>query len=167
MRLKFGLNSKYWMAAAGVCVACVLVLITAYWLTGRGGHGAKNGAPHLDFNKDVQPVLASNCFSCHGPDPAARKAGLRLDLAETAFKKRPGHRDAIVPGHPEQSELIARIESTDPHHLMPQTAEGEAKPMKAADIAVLKPTMDAPASKAGKPQQPKPHPTYARAPQPA
>jgi len=138
MRLKFGLNSKYWMAAAGVCVACVLVLITAYWMTKRGGHGAKNGASHLDFNKDVQPVLASNCFSCHGPDPAARKAGLRLDLAETAFKKRPGHRDAIVPGHPEQSELIARIESTDPHHLMPQTAEGEAKPMKASDIAILK-----------------------------
>ena len=138
MRFKFGLSSKYWMAAAAVGVACVLVLVTAHWMTKRGGHGAKNGAAHLDFNKDVQPVLASNCFSCHGPDPAARKAGLRLDLAETAFKKRPGHRDAIVPGHPEQSELIARIESTDSHHLMPQTTEGEAKPMKAADIAILR-----------------------------
>ncbi len=67
-----------------------------------------------------------------------RKAGLRLDLGESAMKKRPGHPDAIVPGHPEQSELIKRIESTDPHHLMPQTAQGEAKPMKPEEIATLK-----------------------------
>src|ERR1035437_663421 len=66
---------------------------------------------HIDFNQDVQPILASNCFSCHGPDPEMRKAGLRLDLGEAAFKKRPGHPDAIVPGHPEKSELIKRVES--------------------------------------------------------
>jgi hypothetical protein len=92
----------------------------------------------LDFNQDVQPILASNCFSCHGPDPAARKASLRLDLEESAFRKRPGKPDAIVPGHPEQSELVRRIESTDPHQLMPQSTEGEAKPMKPREIAILK-----------------------------
>jgi hypothetical protein len=93
---------------------------------------------HLDFNQDVQPILAARCFACHGPDPEMRKAGLRLDLAEYAMKKRPGHPDAIVPGHPEQSELIKRIESHDPHHLMPQTSQGEAKPMSAGEIATLK-----------------------------
>ena len=93
---------------------------------------------HLDFNQDVQPILASNCFSCHGPDPEMRKAGLRLDLEESAFKKRPGHPDAIVPGYPEKSELIKRIESTDPHHLMPQNSQGEAKPMKPQEIAILR-----------------------------
>jgi Protein of unknown function (DUF1553)/Protein of unknown function (DUF1549)/Planctomycete cytochrome C/Concanavalin A-like lectin/glucanases superfamily len=96
------------------------------------------GAQHLDFNQDVQPILASRCFSCHGPDPEMRKAGLRLDLAESAFKKRPGHPDAIVPGYPEKSELIKRIESHDPHYLMPQNPQGEAKPMKPEEIAVLK-----------------------------
>ncbi len=100
--------------------------------------GAGQGSQRLDFNQDVQPILASNCFSCHGPDPEMRKAGLRLDLEESAFKKRPGHPDAIVPGHPEKSELIKRIESKDPHYLMPQSAQGEAKPMKPADIAILK-----------------------------
>jgi hypothetical protein len=99
---------------------------------------AAHGQQHLDFNQDVQPILAANCFSCHGPDPEMRKAGLRLDLEESAFRKRPGHPDAIVPGHPEQSELIKRIESKDPHHLMPQSSQGEAKPMKAADIAILR-----------------------------
>jgi Protein of unknown function (DUF1553)/Protein of unknown function (DUF1549)/Planctomycete cytochrome C/Concanavalin A-like lectin/glucanases superfamily len=102
---------------------------------------AGSGGPktrQIDFNQDVQPILASNCFSCHGPDPEMRKAGLRLDLGESAFKKRPGHPDAIVPGHPEKSELIKRVESKDAHYLMPQSPLGEAKPMKAADIATLK-----------------------------
>jgi len=97
-----------------------------------------SAARRLDFNQDVQPILASRCFSCHGPDPEMRKAGLRLDLAEWAMKKRPGHPDAIVPGHPERSELVKRIESKDPHHLMPQTAQGEAKPMKPEEIAILR-----------------------------
>ena len=107
-----------------------------YWAINRSDR--TQYATHLDFNQDVQPILASNCFSCHGPDPEMRKAGLRLDLEESAFRKRPGHPDAIVPGHPDQSELIKRIESTDPHHLMPQSPQGEAQPMKPADIAVLK-----------------------------
>jgi len=92
----------------------------------------------LDFNQDVQPILAARCFSCHGPDPEMRKAGLRLDLAEYAEKKRPGRPDAIVPGHPERSELIKRIESHDPHYLMPQNPQGEAKPMGDSEIATLK-----------------------------
>jgi mono/diheme cytochrome c family protein len=101
----------------------------------RSVAGAKQ---HLDFNQDVQPILAARCFSCHGPDPEMRKAGLRLDLAEWAMKKRPGHPDAIVPGHPDQSELVKRIESKDPHHLMPQNPQGEAQPMKPEEIAMLR-----------------------------
>ncbi len=104
----------------------------------HGRHAQAVAGQHLDFNQDVQPILASHCFSCHGPDPEMRKAGLRLDLAEWAMKKRPGHPDAIVPGYPEKSELIKRIESHDPHYLMPQNAQGEAKPMKPEEIAVLK-----------------------------
>ena len=112
-----------WMATAAGC---------------RSGQAHRAAAHRLDFNQDVQPILASNCFSCHGPDPEMRKAGLRLDVSESAFAKRPGHPDAIVPGHPDRSELIKRIESKDPHYLMPQNAQGEAKPMKPAEIAILK-----------------------------
>jgi mono/diheme cytochrome c family protein len=118
----------------------MLLLAAALLIPVMGCHSrqAAGGTQHLDFNQDVQPILASNCFSCHGPDPEMRKAGLRLDLEESAFRKRPGHPDAIVPGHPERSELIKRIESNNPHYLMPQSAQGEAKPMKPADIAILK-----------------------------
>ena len=127
--------------AASCASALILLLASALVGMTAGCHGrqARVAAPqHVDFNQDVQPILASNCFSCHGPDPEMRKAGLRLDLEESAFKKRPGHPDAIVPGHPEQSELIKRIESKDPHHLMPQTSLGEAKPMKPEEIAILR-----------------------------
>jgi Protein of unknown function (DUF1549)/Planctomycete cytochrome C len=115
----------------------VALLATTVGCNGRRSSGTQSQG-HLDFNQDVQPILASNCFSCHGPDPEMRKANLRLDLEESAFKKRPGKPDAIVPGHPDSSELIRRIESKDPHYLMPQSSLGEAKPMKTADIAILR-----------------------------
>jgi hypothetical protein len=114
-----------------------LVLI-AILLSGCHNSSINMGNRSLDFNQDVQPILAARCFSCHGPDPEMRKAGLRLDLAEYATKKRPGRPDAIVPGHPEKSELIKRIESRDPHYLMPQNPQGGAKPMSADEIATLK-----------------------------
>src|SRR5215831_6370043 len=115
---------------------CRLLLIVFAISVAAGCH--RKQARHLDFNQDVQPILASRCFSCHGPDPEMRKAGLRLDLAEWAMRTRPHHPDAIVPAHPEKSELVKRIESTDPHYLMPQTARGEAKPMSAGEIRILR-----------------------------
>jgi Protein of unknown function (DUF1553)/Protein of unknown function (DUF1549)/Planctomycete cytochrome C/Concanavalin A-like lectin/glucanases superfamily len=127
---------------ANLLVPKPLVLLLAALLgTTAGCHEQRNraaGAQHIDFNQDVQPILASRCFSCHGPDPEMRKAGLRLDLAEAAFRKRPGHPDAIVPGDSGKSELIRRIESKDPHRLMPQSAQGDAKPMKPEEIAILR-----------------------------
>ena len=97
--------------ALSLCLAGLLLSAITGCHTKQSSQAAARPSQHLDFNQDVQPILASNCFSCHGPDPEMRKAGLRLDLEESAFRKRPGHPDAIVPGHPEQSELIKRIES--------------------------------------------------------
>jgi hypothetical protein len=116
--------------------ATVLSLLAAFALSTLGG--CRRTQSRLDFNQDVQPILASRCFSCHGPDPEMRKAGLRLDSAEWALRKRPNHPDAIVPGHPERSELVKRIESKDPRYLMPQVAQDEAKPMNAGEIATLR-----------------------------
>jgi Protein of unknown function (DUF1553)/Protein of unknown function (DUF1549)/Planctomycete cytochrome C/Concanavalin A-like lectin/glucanases superfamily len=118
-------------------VIAVALLATAAGCS-RNHSSVSQTQQHLDFNQDVQPILASNCFSCHGPDPEMRKANLRLDLEESAFRKRPGKPDAIVPGHPDSSELIRRIESKDPHYLMPQSPQGEAKPMKPEEVAILR-----------------------------
>jgi hypothetical protein len=71
-------------------------------------------AGDLEYNRDIRPILAENCFACHGPDSAARKAGLRLDVPEVAREAL-----AIVPGKPEESHLIERIFEGDPRRLMP------------------------------------------------
>jgi hypothetical protein len=85
---------------------------------GRPAPAAKSPA-RVQFARDVLPVLSANCFACHGPDDKARKAKLRLDLAETAFRKLRGGGRAIVPGHPEKSELVARVFSPDDRERMP------------------------------------------------
>jgi hypothetical protein len=80
--------------------------------------GAEPLPEKVEFNRDVRPILSDNCFACHGPDPAKRKAGLRLDTEEGAFAKR-RRRQAVVPGRPEKSEAFLRITSADETERMP------------------------------------------------
>jgi hypothetical protein len=73
----------------------------------------------VQYARDIQPILSSHCFTCHGPDEKMRKAGLRLDQRETAIKELKSGSHAIVPGDSKNSELIARIFSTDASERMP------------------------------------------------
>ena len=83
-----------------------------------------------DFQREIRPILSNICFKCHGPDQDERKGGkegsggLRLDTEEGSRADLDGAR-AVVPGHPEQSELIARILSDDPDELMPPPKSGK------------------------------------------
>ena len=88
------------------------------------------------FNRDVRPILGEYCFHCHGPDPAARKEGLRFDREEGFFGKREDGGPTVVKGHPEKSPLFERITATDPDEIMPPPKEH--KKLKPAEIAVLK-----------------------------
>jgi hypothetical protein len=78
-----------------------------------------SSASALDFNRDVRPVLAQQCFTCHGMDDKARKGKLRLDLSESAYGKGKSGEIAIVPGKPDASEVVKRILSTDEDEVMP------------------------------------------------
>jgi hypothetical protein len=80
--------------------------------------GPSRAEPPVDFTRDVRPVLARSCFKCHGPDPKARKGKLRLDDRADALRDRGGYA-VIVPGDPDQSELVARIEDEDDTVRMP------------------------------------------------
>jgi Protein of unknown function (DUF1549)/Protein of unknown function (DUF1553)/Planctomycete cytochrome C len=71
-------------------------------------------APPVSYGRDVRPILSENCFFCHGQDPNQRKAELRLDTREG---QREG--DAVVPGKPDASELVARILSNEALKRMP------------------------------------------------
>lgn len=94
------------------CVPAVLLAIAPMWAIG-GSPEIKNPSP-LEYNRDIRPILAENCFACHGPDSASRKGDLRLDRREAAIES-----GALVPGDLEASELIARITSNDHDEVMP------------------------------------------------
>lgn len=75
----------------------------------------------MDYNLHVKPVLSDKCFSCHGPDKAKQKAGLRLDIQSFAFAELPESpgKVAIDPGNLDGSEVFHRIMSEDPSYRMP------------------------------------------------
>ncbi len=75
----------------------------------------------IDFNSQVKPILSDKCFQCHGPDQAKQKAGLRLDVAASAYDELPDNpgKFAIKPGNLQKSELFHRIVSNDPDFMMP------------------------------------------------
>ncbi|HET6408310.1 MAG TPA: DUF1549 domain-containing protein, partial [Chthoniobacteraceae bacterium] len=92
-------------------------------------------AAPVDFNREIRPIISEKCFHCHGPDKESRKAKLRLDLRDEALKDRDGIR-AIVPGRPDDSDLIVRIASKDPDEVMPPPKEHHE--MSAKEIEVLR-----------------------------
>ena len=75
----------------------------------------------VDYSRDIQPLLTSNCYACHGPDEKTRKAKLRLDVSEAAVKK------AIKPGDSAHSPLIERVTTDDPDEVMPPPAVKKAR----------------------------------------
>ena len=75
-------------------------------------------AEKLQFDRDIRPILSDKCYACHGPDPAVRQANLRLDTKEGAFSAPSGY-PIIVPGEPENSELVLRITHEDINQRMP------------------------------------------------
>ncbi|MBT7981622.1 MAG: hypothetical protein HN584_03570, partial [Akkermansiaceae bacterium] len=89
---------------------CCLLLATGIILMTES-----QAAEKIEFNRDVRPILADNCWSCHGPDAGNRKAKLRLDMRESAIK------EVIVPGKASQSPLAQRILSEDDDEIMPPT----------------------------------------------
>ncbi|HWA83256.1 MAG TPA: DUF1549 domain-containing protein, partial [Fimbriimonadaceae bacterium] len=113
----------------------VLVCCLGIFAAGISAIPAAPKKKKIDFNRDVRPII-DKCLTCHGHDPKAVMAGLRLDVRESATSKLKDGKIAIVPGHPEQSELIARINSTDDDEKMPPPSSN--KILSAEDKATLK-----------------------------
>lgn len=93
-------------------------------------------AAPVSYSRDIRPILSSKCFKCHGPDDAARQAGLRLDTFEGATGPAKSGLKALVPGDASQGELLKRILTHDEDDRMPPPQMGP--PLDEAAVAKLK-----------------------------
>src|SRR3954452_3829399 len=78
----------------------------------------------IEFNRDVRPILSDKCFTCHGPDAAAKKVPFRLDSEAAAKAALRGGNRAIVEGNAGSSELVGRITATNQALRMPPVYSG-------------------------------------------
>ena len=111
----------------------VYLAIGALFLSATSASAAER---EIDFGRDIRPILSGKCFHCHGPDPETREGGLRLDQAEAASAELDSGGIAIVPGLPDESELIARIMTDDESIRMPPPEIG--KSLSAAEQKLLR-----------------------------
>jgi mono/diheme cytochrome c family protein len=112
-------------------------LFAAVALVPRGdvlGNDKPAGVRQVSYLREVRPILAQHCFQCHGPDEAARKAKLRLDLKDHAFAGRHGGK-VIAPGKPDGSLVWERVAAKDDDTRMPPPG---TEPLTAAQKATLK-----------------------------
>ena len=90
----------------------------------------------LSYSRDVLPILAKNCFACHGPDEAHRQADLRLDQREGALAALPSGEWAVVAAKPDESELLRRVVTDDADLRMPPAKHGP--PLTPEQVAILR-----------------------------
>ena len=120
MNLRARIFPKKQLLAAALLAATLLVLPAVLKTT------------QIDFNTQVKPILNKKCISCHGG--VKQKAGFSLMTREDALTPTESGSPAIVPGKPDESELIRRIASHDPEERMPYHEE----PLSSEEISVLR-----------------------------
>ena len=121
-------SSAALLFAVSIAVACASA--------GQSDRGHGTTAARVDFARDVRPILADRCFACHGPDERARKAGLRLDLAEGAVAEMESGSRAVVPFDVDASELVRRVFAHDDDEVMPPPEH--KRPLSEAEKATLR-----------------------------
>ncbi len=112
-----------WLAAIATAAVCIAAA------------PARALAAGPDFEREIRPILAEHCGHCHGVDPQTRQGGLRLDIRDSALAGGDSGTPAIVPGQPAESEIVARIWSTDPDVIMPPPHE--KKPLEPEQMRLL------------------------------
>ncbi|MFT7031615.1 MAG: cytochrome c553 [Cyclobacteriaceae bacterium] len=95
-------------------ISAALIVVTGWFFL-----DTSNSKSNLSYNQDVQPILAAKCYTCHGPDKTKIKAGLRVDIRDSLFVKLESGNAALNEDDFSESELIKRINSTDPDFMMP------------------------------------------------
>ena len=110
-----------WLGIMKKYLSVLVVLLLSHF-----SHGQRLAAEDtVDFSQDILPLLAENCFACHGFDAEAREADLRLDTRDGATGGDAGH-GVVVAGDSGASELVDRLWSDDPDLVMPPPETGKS-----------------------------------------
>jgi len=127
-----------------LCAACVLSL--SIWFPSSFEHtlqpkikerpspALQAQANAIEYNRDILPILSSKCFTCHGPDPSARKGGVRLDQRDAALKPARSGDVPIVPGKSAASAVVQRIHAEDARDRMPPRKTGKTLTEREKDL---------------------------------
>ena len=110
-------------------LAMVAVVICAIWYfpVDRVWHADKS----VQFNDEVRPILNENCLACHGG--VRQSGGFSLLFASDAFQPNESGKPAIIPGHPDSSEMMLRVLHKDPDERMPL----ERDPLGEHEVEIL------------------------------
>ncbi len=112
----------------GVC-AVLFVLGPAF---GDGPTGSTNKpVSNINFAREIQPLLATKCVRCHGPETA--EAGLRFDQRQAALAKLESGNQAIVPERPDESEILKRVTADESERMPP-----EGEPLTEQQVATIR-----------------------------
>ncbi|QDT26657.1 Planctomycete cytochrome C [Gimesia panareensis] len=112
----------------------VLLLLTlSLWGAPQLPGAQESGPRQIQFNRDIRPILSEKCLHCHGPDASTREADLRLDDSENVFQPRDGYQ-IIDRQHPDQSELLQRLLTSDDSLKMPPVDSGKELTQQEIDL---------------------------------
>ncbi len=109
----------------GVTCAFAILLTTGVFVQ------TADAEERIDFVRDVQPIFAQHCISCHGPEQATN--ALRLDRRSSALRGGDSAEPAVVPGDAQASYLIKLVRGDDPERQMPY----KRPPLSETQIATL------------------------------
>ncbi|HZB26534.1 MAG TPA: PSD1 and planctomycete cytochrome C domain-containing protein [Vicinamibacterales bacterium] len=123
-------------------VAALASVLPVPWMTARAQQTPP--AAQVDFTRDIQPILQSQCYECHGAEKA--RGRLRLDRRAAALAGG-ATGAAVIPGNSEGSLLIRRILGLDDEERMPKDGD----PLPEAQIVLLRAWIDQGAAWPGQP----------------
>ena len=118
--------------AVVVAMPCLAIVLAASASSPPAAAQGRSLPPRLSASTATSvPILANNCFACHGPDEKHRETKFHFDTEDGAFAKR----GVIVPGKPADSLLVQRITNPDPDEHMPPPDSGHALTEKQIELA--------------------------------
>src|SRR5262245_6521786 len=130
-----GSTNNLALKLSAILLSC---LFFSQLMRGVTARAVQNAAParQIVFNRDIRPILADKCLGCHGPVAPATKIRLQLDSEGAAAGDLGRGRCAIVPGNPDQSQLVRRITSGDEMMRMPPVDSGRRLTQTEIDLLV-------------------------------